>query len=252
MPVIGTFESETMDGASNRTAVILAGGKGTRLQPYTAEVPKPLVTVGDRPIIEILLRTLKRHGITDIRVAVNHLSHLIMAALGDGRDLGLRISYSREEKELSTVGPLTLMTDLPENFLVVNGDILTDLDYNRLFAHHLEQGTKLTVATCRRENMVDYGVLATGPTGLVTEFREKPSYDFTVSAGVYVFAREVLEFVPKKERFGFDDLMHALLERKEPISTFPYDGYWRDIGRPEDYAQVNNELERVEELLRDR
>ena len=232
------------------TAVILAGGRGSRLQPYTSEIPKPLVTVGDRPIIEILLRTLGKHNITNIRIAVNHLAHLIMSALGDGSDLGMTISYSREREALSTVGPLTLMSDLPENFLVVNGDILTDLDYNRLLAHHLDQGTKLTVATCRRENRIDYGVIETDPVGLVTGFREKPSYDFTVSAGVYVFSRSILDHVPARERFGFDDLMHLLLEQQEAIATYPHDGYWRDIGRPEDYAQVNTELAIIEDLLR--
>ncbi len=230
-------------------AVILAGGQGTRLQPYTAEVPKPLVRIGERPIIEILLHTLRRHEITRIRLAVNHLAHLITSALGDGSALGMELAYSHEDRPLSTVGPLTLIPDLPEHFLVLNGDILTDLDYRRLYTHHVENGAMVTVATCQREHRIDYGVMEVGATGLVTGFAEKPSQQYTVSAGVYVFSREVLRFVPRGEAFGFDQLMLRLLECGEPIVTYPFDGYWLDIGRVEDYLKANEDIARIESLL---
>lgn len=230
-------------------AVILAGGQGTRLQPYTAEVPKPLVSIGGRPIIEILLHTLRRHNITRVRLAVNHLGHMITSALGDGSTLGMEISYSHEDRPLSTVGPLTLIPDLPEHFLVLNGDILTDMNYRRLFAHHVENGALVTVATCRREHRIDYGVMEVGATGLVTGFAEKPSHQFTVSAGVYVFSREVLRFVPPGEAFGFDQLMLRLLDCGEPITTYPFEGYWLDIGRVEDYLRANKDIERINRLL---
>ena len=232
-----------------RTAVILAGGQGTRLRPYTSEIPKPLVPVGDYPIIEILLRRLKESGVTDVRIAVNHLAHLITSALGDGGRFGLNVSYWPEEKPLSTIGPLALIENLPEEFLVVNGDILTDMDFSKLADHHRQQGVKLTVATCRREVTNDYGVLEVGSTGLVTGFREKPSFSFTVSAGVYVFSRDVLAYVPRGERFGFDQLMHTLIDRGEAVATYPFEGYWLDVGRIDDYEQANRDIERIRELL---
>ena len=230
-------------------AVILAGGKGTRLQPYTAEIPKPLVTVGDRPIIEILLTRMRKCGVKKVHLAVNHLSHLVMAALGDGDRLGVKIVYSHEETPLSTVGPLTLIKNLPEHFLVANGDILTDMDFQVLFEHHVRSQAKLTVATQQRTTRIDFGVLEIDTDSIVSGFREKPAYDFTVSMGIYVFSREVLKLIPEGHKFGFDDLMFALLERKESINTFPFDGYWLDIGRPDDYLQASRDVEKIRGLI---
>ncbi len=238
-----------MSTENTPTAVILAGGKGTRLMPHTAEIPKPLVTVGEHPIIEILLHCLRRSGFGRVHIAVSHLSHKIVEALGDGTRFGLQIHYSQEEEPLSTIGPLTLIENLPEQFLVVNGDILTDMNFAAVMDYHRDQGVPLTVATCRRESRNDYGVLETGPTGMVTGFTEKPTFSFTVSAGVYVFSREVLNYVPKGQRFGFDQLMEALLDNEVPVATYPFDGYWLDIGRHEDYQQANDDLERIRTLL---
>ncbi len=230
-------------------AVILAGGTGTRLQPYTAEIPKPLVTVDNRPIVEILLSQMKKTGVRKVHLAVNHLAHLIMAALGDGNRLGMEIVYSREQTPLSTVGPVKLIKNLPEHFIVANGDILTDIDFRVLLDHHIHSRSKLTVATCQRTTRIDYGVLEIADDGVVATFREKPSYTFSVSMGVYVFSRQLLNLVPEKEKFGFDDLMFALLERKEPVNTFLFDGYWLDIGRPDDYRQANRDVEKIRRLI---
>jgi len=233
----------------NLTAVILAGGKGTRLLPHTAETPKPLVKVGQYPIIEILLKCLQRAGFTRVCIAVSHLSQVIVDALGDGSRFDLQIQYSQEETPLSTIGPLTLIEDLPEQFLVVNGDILTDMDFAALMEYHRGQQVPLTVATCQRESRNDFGVLEIGSTGMVTDFTEKPTFSFTVSAGVYVFSRDVLQYVPKGERFGFDQLMETLLENSVPVATYPYDGYWLDIGRHEDYQQANEDIDRIKGLI---
>ncbi len=230
-------------------AVILAGGKGARLQPYTAEIPKPLVTVGDMPIIEILLRRMKKCGIRKVHMAVNHLAHLIMAVLGDGSRLGMEILYLHEETPLSTVGPLKLIKNLPEHFIVANGDILTDLNFQILFDHHLSSQAKLTVATHQRTSKIDYGVMELGSDGTLTGFHEKPEYSFTVSMGIYVFSRGRLKLVPTEQKFGFDDLMFTLLERKERVNLFPFDGYWLDIGRPEDYQQANQDIDKVRNLI---
>lgn len=231
-------------------AVILAGGLGTRLRPYTTDVPKPLVPVGDRPIIEILVSLLKKGGVTRVHLAVNHLAHLIMAVLGDGERFGLEIIYSREDKPLSTVGPVKLIRNLPENFIVVNGDVISDLDIRKLYDYHLEQKALLTVATCRRTERIDYGVIESDGSGIVKTFSEKPSYSFRVSMGFYVFSKTVLSLVPDKQAFGFDDLMNKLLQANERIAAFDYGGYWLDVGRPDDYERARQDVALIESWLK--
>jgi len=233
----------------NMEAVILAGGKGARLKPYTAEIPKPLVTVGDHPVIEILLHRLKKASVKTVHLAVNHLAHLIMAALGDGSRWGMDINYHQEETPLSTVGPIKLINDLPSQFLVVNGDILTDMDFRQLYNQHCAGNALLTIATYRRTVTNDYGTLEVDSHGLATAFHEKPSFDFIVSTGVYIFSRDVLKYVPFGQPFGFDNLMETLLLHKEPVATYPFDGYWLDIGRVDDYEQANRDTAVIDRLL---
>lgn len=230
-------------------AVILAGGQGTRLKPYTADLPKPLVPVGQRPIIEILLGQFRKAGVTRVHLAVNHLAHLVESVVGDGDRYGLEIKYSIEDEPLSTVAPLKLITGLPEHFLVANGDILSDIDVARLYQHHLEAGASLTVATYRRFEKVDFGVLEVSSGGDVTGFREKPIHSLCVSMGIYVFSRSVLDLVPAGTAFGFDDLMHLLLKRGDRVCAYPYDGYWLDIGRPDDYEKAQQDISRINEWL---
>ncbi len=230
-------------------AVILAGGRGTRLQPYTSDIPKPLVPIGERPVIEILLGQLRRAGVTKVHVAVNHLAHLVMALLGDGKGLGLEIRYAVEDRPLSTVAPIARITDLPEQFLVANGDIITDLDVAALYRFHSERKPLVTVATYRRAERIDYGVLTADAGGRVIGFQEKPTLDCLVSMGIYVFSRDVLALVPKDEPFGFDDLMLKLLAEDRPVCSFGHDGYWLDIGRPGDYEQALADLPRIRTFL---
>lgn len=231
-------------------AVILAGGQGTRLLPYTSDLPKALVPVCGRPVIEYLLCRFKSAGVSRVHLAVNHLADKMKAALGDGSRFGLSILYSEEPEPLSTVGPLTLIPSLPETFLVANADILTDLDVSSLVQSHNASGCKLTVATFKRTDQMEYGVLQTGRDSRVTYFTEKPSYDFLVSMGIYVFSRSVLKYVPPKTRFGFDDLMKTLIDQKEPINTMLHDGFWLDIGRAEDYLRANNQdADAIQRLL---
>ena len=230
-------------------AVILAGGKGTRLKPYTAEIPKPLVSVEDKPIIEVLLRRMRRDGVTEVHIAVNHLAHLIMAVLGDGSKMGMDIKYSLEDEPLSTVGPLKLIDNLEDNFLVANGDILTDIDFRKLFDNHIESGARMTVATHCRKTKIDYGVMNIAADGLVRSFSEKPIYELTVSMGIYVFNKSILDLVPERKPFGFDNLMLTMIRRQQPVNTFPYDGYWMDIGRPDDYERAKTDVKKMPELL---
>jgi len=227
-------------------AVILAGGKGTRLKPYTATLPKPLVPVGDRSILDIVLAQLRRAGVTRVTMAVSHLAHLIMAYFGDGTRHGLKIDYSLEDKPLSTIAPLKLIKDLPETFFVMNGDVLTDLDFGALRRFHDERDADITVATFDRDARIDFGVLKADASGRVVGFEEKPTYHFRVSMGVYVMSRRLLEIVPADRPFGFDHLMHACVAEKRRALVYPHGGYWLDIGRPDDYAEAN---EKIEELL---
>ncbi len=216
--------------------------------PHTAEIPKPLVPVGEKPIIEILLGQLRKAGVTKVHLAVNHLAHLIRANLGNGGNHGLEIVYSIEDKPLSTVGPIKLLNDLPEHFIVANGDILSDIDIRKLYDSHVESGAELTVATYKREEKIDYGVLETNEHDVVTGFSEKPSYHFVVSMGIYVFSRSVLDVVPEDQPYGFDELVLELLRQNRKVVSHPYEGYWLDIGRPADYAQAQEDIERIKGL----
>lgn len=225
----------------SRRAIILAGGKGTRLRPYTTLIPKPLVPLGGKySILEIIIMQLRRSGFDRITLAVNHLSQLIQAYFGDGSRLGVQLDYSLEDGELSTIGPLTLIEDLPEDFLVMNGDILCDLDYGSFFEDHLRSRSKVSVSAYRREVKIDFGVLRCDDSGGLQEFKEKPVYNFDVSMGIYCINRSVIEQLSKGVKYGFDDLMLDGLKNKERIDIRRFDGYWLDIGRPDDYEMAND------------
>jgi NDP-sugar pyrophosphorylase family protein len=231
-------------------AVILAGGKGTRLKPYTTVIPKPLVPVGERAILEILISRLKKQGVDEIFICLNHFAEIIMAFFGDGSRFGLKIHYSLENEPLGTVAPIKLIRDLPEQFLVMNGDLLTDLNFSNLFNYHVQRQSMLTVSTFTRKTKIDFGVIDVDPLNSVaTGFREKPEYTFEVSMGVYVMNRSVLEYVPSGQSFGFDNLMLKLLGSNQAVSIFHYDGYWLDIGRPDDYEKANDDIDRLTEIL---
>lgn len=228
-------------------AVILCGGKGTRLRPYTTVLPKPLMPIGDRPILEVVLERLRRSGVTRATLCVGHLAELIRTFFGDGKRFGIEIDYALEDKPLGTVGPLAFVEDLGENFLVMNGDVLTDLDPMTLFLAHLDGGADLTVATFEREVRIDFGVLESeAGTERVQGFVEKPVHRYQVSMGVYAMHRRVLETFEPGTPFGFDQLVLALLERKRPVRRYLHGGQWLDIGRLEDYEAAQNRQEEGE------
>jgi NDP-sugar pyrophosphorylase family protein len=228
-------------------AVILAGGKGTRLRPYSMFIPKALVPVGDRPILEILLKRLKQCGVHKVILCVNHFAEVIMSYFGDGSRFNVQIEYSLEDTPLSTVAPIRLLKKLPENFLVLNGDLLTDLDFSVLFEHHLEKKGLLTVAVHKRKIKVDFGVMEIDEEKkIAVGFKEKPDYDLNASMGVYVFNRRLLDYIPKDKPFGFDNLMKLLLKQKQPVHIYQYEGYWLDIGRPDDYEKAIEDIDHLE------
>lgn len=215
-------------------ALILAGGKGTRLKPFTNAIPKPLVPVGDLPILEIMLMQLGRHGVKRVSLAVNHLARLIEAFFGDGSRLGLDITYSLEDTALGTAGPIRLIKDLDENFLVMNGDLLTTIDYSDLLARHKKENAVATIATFQKAVNIDLGVLETD-NGRFANYIEKPTYHFTVSMGIYALNRRVLDYIPADRSFDMPNLVLALHKGGEKIVCYTGDYDWLDIGRIEDY-----------------
>lgn len=224
-------------------AIILAGGQGRRLQPYTAVLPKPLMPIGDVPILEVVVRQLKRAGFVDITMAVGYLAELLMAYFGDGEKLGVTIRYSREEQPLGTAGPLGLIERPSEPFLVMNGDLLTTLDYRALWIHHRERGAIATLATFRRDVKIDLGVIESDAGGFVTGYIEKPTYHYSVSTGIYVFQPDVLDYVPTGIRLDLPDLVRTLLAVGCQVATYPFEGIWLDIGRWDDYERATQEFD---------
>ena len=220
----------------SRRAVILAGGKGTRLRPYTVVLPKPLMPIGDYPILEVIVRQLVQAGFNHITLAVNHQAEIIKAFFQNGERWGIHIDYSLEDKPLGTMGPLRLIKNLPQHFLVMNGDVLTDLDYTAFHDCHVKKDDIFTISSMRRENRIDYGVLEIGAEGVLSSFSEKPSVAVDVSMGVYMVSARALQHIPLDRPYGFDDLMLDLIGAGTPATVHSFSGYWLDIGRPEDYA----------------
>lgn len=226
-------------------AIILAGGKGRRLEPYTISFPKPLVPVGDMPILEIVIRQLKATGFTHVTLAVGHLAELLMAYFGDGSKWGVTIDYSREEKPLGTVGPLKLIDDLPETFLVMNGDVLTTLKYDALFAQHQRSNADLTIACYRANTKIDLGVIEFDGRMEVTGYREKPILPYDVSMGVYVFNRSVLETFDADDYMDLPTIVNNLVAGQGTVKVYLSDHEWLDIGRPEDYGRATQRFEEL-------
>jgi len=232
---------ERRDGRGVTKAVVLAGGRGTRLAPFTSVLPKPLMPVGERAILELVVDQLKACGFTDVVFCVGYLSHLIRAVFENRANGGVTISYVQEKDALGTAGPLRLVEDLDDTFLVMNGDVLTDLDYGDLIRYHREHGNVLTVATHERSIKIDYGVLHLGNERTeadIVGYEEKPELRSTVSMGIYVLEPSVLEHVPDGRPFDFPDLVQELLRRGAPLGAYRFDGLWFDIGRREDYEQA--------------
>lgn len=231
-------------------AIILAGGKGVRLRPYTTLIPKPMVPLGGKmSILEVVLTQLSQSGFTHVTLAVNHLSHLIMAYFGDGSRWGLKLDYSLEDEPLSTIGPLTLIDDLPENFLVMNGDILCDLNYREFYNSHAAAKADVSVSVYKREVKIDFGVLKYDKSMTLREFQEKPAYSFDVSMGIYCLSKTVIEKLPRGSVYGFDNLMLDGIRDGGNIKICPFDGYWLDIGRPDDYEYADQNFDRLSEQL---
>ena len=229
-------------------AVILAGGEGIRLRPYTTCIPKPLVPIGDEmSMIEVLIRQLKAQGFTEISLALGHMGHLIRSFVGDGSRWGIPITCWDEDVPLGTAGPLLAHLDeLPSDFLVMNADVLSDLDMGAMVTQHVSIGATLTIAAQTRTVKVDFGVLEV-TDGRLDRFAEKPEFQHQVSMGVYAMSRSLLSGPPRP--LGFDDVVMDLLAHGEPPHVHAFDGYWLDIGRPDDYDRAGRDFPELRERL---
>ncbi len=230
--------------------IILAGGKGTRLKPYTTLIPKPLVPVGgEYSVLEIVILQLVKAGFSRITLAVNHLADLVMAYFGDGRKWGVRIDYSMEDKPLGTVGPLTLINDLPDNFLVMNSDILCTLDFSKFFHGHIDRGDQISVSACSRETSTEFGVVRFDAENHLIDFKEKPVYRLDVSMGIFCLNRAVIAPLPRGQAYGFDQLMMDALKKGNKVRVCPFEGLWLDIGRIEDYQYADDHYPEIKNAL---
>ena len=220
------------------STIILAGGKGTRLVPYTTVLPKPLMPIDEMPILEIIIRQLRQSGILDITLSVGYLASLLKAYFGDGSRWGVAIHYSCEDEPLGTAGPLTLVSGLTDTFLVMNGDLLTTLDYAAMVRFHQEREAIVTVGLFKKEVKIDLGIIEIANDNHISGYQEKPVLSYEVSMGVYVMEPLALHYIPTKQRFDLPDLIKRLITERQPVIGYHFDGYWLDIGRQEDYPEA--------------
>ncbi len=232
-----------------RRAVILAGGRGSRLAPYTTVIPKPLMPIGDRAILDVVVHQLRERGFTELTLAVGYLAHLIKAVFGDGSAFGVNIDYHEEKTPLGTAGPIATIDNLDGPFLAMNGDVLTSLDYRAFYEAHIAAQNALTIATHRRTVRTEYGVLhldgQRDETRRVVGYEEKPEFHYVVSMGVYVVGPAALELIEPDQPLDIPDLVQRLLDADRPVGSYLYDGYWLDIGRHDDYAKAIRDFDQV-------
>ena len=229
----------------SKRAIILAGGMGTRLKPYTIAFPKPLLPIGDTPILNIIIKQLVSQNFEHITIAVNHQADIIKAFFNNGEKWGVKIDYSLERKPLGTMGPLKILKNLPENFLVMNGDILTDLNFGNFYDEHIKMKNEFTISSFKRKQKVDFGVLDTDSNQNLLSFKEKPINTFEVSMGIYMINKKIIKFIDQNVEFGFDNLMYKLLSKNKKVKVSAFSGYWLDIGRPDDYKKANEDFKNL-------
>ena len=226
-------------------ALILAGGRGTRLYPYTTVIPKPLMPIGDYPILEIIIRQLKLAGIDEVILAVGYMSQLFRAFFEEGERYGLKISYSFESEALGTAGPIALVIDrFVDDFLVLNGDLLTTLNYRNLFRYHQEMKAAATLGVYPREVNIDFGVVESNEENRLVNYIEKPTYHFDVSMGVNVLnSASVRPYLKQGEHLDFPTLLKRMCQDHLPVICYNEPCYWLDIGRVDDYQRANEVFE---------
>jgi len=228
----------------------MAGGKGTRLKPYTTVFPKPLMPINDTPILEIVIKQLRSYGFDDIMLAVGHLSELIKTFFGDGNKQNVKITYFREDRPLGTAGPLAQMKkQLNSTFLMMNGDILSTINYTNLIEYHKKSKAIATVTLTKRKVNIDYGVVEINDELEIDKWIEKPVIDYLVSMGIYIFEPEVLRYINPETYLDIPDLIRQLIADGNIVKGYLSDDYWLDIGRPDDYQKANEEYEKIKDMI---
>lgn len=223
----------------------MAGGKGQRLMPLTANLPKPLLKVGDKPIIEHNINRLSYYGIKDLWISINYLGELIEKYFGDGKGKDLNINYVHEDKPLGTIGSISQINDFKHNYILVsNSDILTNLDYEQFFLEFIKSEADFGVVTIPYQVNIPYAVLETKNSNVV-DFKEKPTYTYYSNGGIYLFKRDVLKYIPINRHFNATDLMEVLIKANRQVFSYPLIGYWLDIGNPQDYERANSDITNI-------
>lgn len=223
-------------------AVILAGGKGTRLRPYTITLPKPLVPVGDLPILEIVIRQLKHYKINEIIVSIGHSAELIEAYFKGGKKWGVKIRYVREGRALGTAGAIKNISHLDDNFIVMNGDVLTDINYNKLFNFHLKHKGVATLSVIKRDVLIDFGVIKIGGNFELSDYIEKPRHFNYVSMGIYALNKSCRNYISSGECIDIPDLVLRMKSKGKKIFCYEPACYWLDIGRIEDFQAAQDQF----------
>lgn len=224
-------------------AVVMAGGEGKRLRPITESIPKPMVEVGGKPLLETIVTNLVKHGITDIRLAVNYKHEIIEDYFDDGNKFGATISYIRESKKMGTIGALTLMPDLPQSaFLVMNGDVVTNINFNQFFEFHRKHRAACTIAASEYHISIPYGVLDLAGH-FILGVKEKPTQNLFCNAGMYILDSESVHLIPKDTYFDVTDLISELIAGGYPVSAFPIREYWIDVGKKDDLHKAQSDVE---------
>jgi NDP-sugar pyrophosphorylase family protein len=226
-------------------AVIMAGGNGTRLHPYTSIIPKPLIPISDMPIIEIIVKQLRHYGFTRVSISLGYLAELIKVFLGDGSKYGLRIDYSIEKKPLGTLSPLALFNDLESTVLVMNSDLLTTLNYRAFLDFHHAQQASVTIGMFRQTLYTELGVIETNGGCRLKQYKEKPEIKLNVSMGIYAFESRILSYLPNNHPVALPDFINRLIQEDENVVGYPFEGYWLDIGRHCDYDRAVREFNQI-------
>lgn len=244
--VVKVLNLQTIQSIVPADVFIMAGGKGTRLMPLTKDTPKPMLHVGDKPIIEHNIDRLIKYGIKNIYISVNYLADKIKEYFQDGSDKGVSINYVQEDRPLGTLGSVKLVEDLEHDYvMVMNSDILTDIDYNGFFQTFLRSGADMAVATTSYQVDVPYGVMEVGNGNFVNALKEKPRYTYYSNAGIYIIKKELLGLVPQNEFYNVTDLMEALIKQGKKLISFPILGYWLDVGKPQDFEKAQEDVKKL-------
>ena len=225
--------------------VVMAGGKGKRLRPLTEKTPKPLLEVADKPILEHNINHLSRFGMDDFWISLNYLGKQIEKYFGNGNQINLNIEYIWEDEPLGTIGSVSKITSFIHDYvLVTNSDILTNLDYEDFFLKFLEQDADFSVVTIPYKVDIPYAVLDT-MDGLILSLKEKPTYTYYSNGGIYLMKREIIDRIPKDSFFNATDLLEKLIKENKKVLSYPFDGYWLDVGKPEDFEKAQKDIHNI-------